>query len=265
MKKGSARGFVLVVAVVILNFFLSFSIKDVKAEGILDQLDFDIEISGTLDFYTDYVWRGFILDRDPVFQPGISVSVAGFTYSFWSSWDASNNSGSTESDEIDYVLDYTLSLNDLVSVSVGNTYYDFPSANTYSKEFYVGLGFSKIPVLDLPIETSLTFYRDYGNQNKGGGLGNYISLDSSYSYILFDEPDVTLDLGAHFGYNRKLFIAGTSGYDLGLSCGLTIPLKDNITISPSLNYSIPYNDLEDSADGNQYDRFYSGISIAYSF
>ncbi|MCK5393661.1 MAG: hypothetical protein KAI91_04925 [Candidatus Omnitrophica bacterium] len=265
MKKGRVSFLFLVVSVLVLSIFLSFSAKDVRAEGILDQLDIDVEISGTLDFYSDYVWRGFVLDRDPVFQPGISISAAGFTYSFWSSWDASNNSGSSESDEIDHVIDYTLSLNDLVSLSVGNTYYDFPSANTYSKEFYVGVGFSKIPVLDLPIETSLTFYRDYGNQNNGGGLGNYVSLDCSYSYPLFDEPEVTLDLGTHFGYNRKLFIAGTSGYDLGLSCGLTIPLKDNITVSPSLNYSIPFSDLEDSADGNQYKRFYSGISIAYSF
>ena len=265
MKKSRGNFLFFIAGVLILNLCLSFSAKDVKAEGILDQLDIDIEISGTLDFYSDYVWRGFILDRDPVFQPGISVSAAGFTYSFWSSWDASNNSGSPESDEIDYVIDYTLSLNDLVSVSVGNTYYDFPSANTYSREFYVGLGFSKIPVLDLPIETSLTFYRDYGDQNNGGGLGNYVSLDSSYSYPLFDEQEVTLDLGTHFGYNRKLFIAGTSGYDLGLSCGLTIPLKDNVTVSPSLNYSVPYSDLDDAADGNQNDRFYTGVSIAYSF
>ncbi len=234
------------------------------ADGILEELDLDLEISGTLDFYSDYVWRGFLLDRDPVIQPGIDISAYGFTFSFWSSWDTDNNQGA-QSDEIDYVIDYTAELNNLLSVSLGHTYYDFPAANSYSREFYVGLGLSRIPGLDLPVETSLTYYRDYGDPNNGGGLGTYVSLDMTYSLMLAEELGISLNLGYHYGYNRKLFIAGNSGYDMGFSVALTLPLTDNLTMSPSINYSLPLDDLEDTNDGNQPERFYTGISFAYAF
>lgn len=234
------------------------------AGGILDELNLDVEISGSLDFYSDYLWRGFLLDRDPVIQPGIDISAYGFTFSFWSSWDTDNNQGA-QSDEIDYVIDYTAEINDLLSVSLGHTYYDFPALNAYSKEFYVGLGLSNIPGLDLPVETSLTYYRDYGDQNNGGGLGTYVSLDMAYSMMLAEKLGISLDFGYHCGYNRKLFIAGNSGYDMGFSLGLTLPLTENLTMSPSLNYSLPLDDLEDTNDGNQPERFYTGVSFAYAF
>ena len=235
-----------------------------NAEGLLDKLNFDVDVSASLDFYTDYVWRGFILDRDPVIQPGMSISALGFTYSFWSSFDADNNSAATSSDELDYVLDYTKSINDLLSVSVGHTYYDFPDAATYSKEFYLGLALSKVPVLDLPIETSFTYYRDYGSVSHGGGLGHYFSFDASYSTVIVADPEISLDYGLHYGYNRKLFINGTNGSDLGLSLGLTVPLTTSFTMSPTLNYSMPFGDLEDDNDGNQDARFYMGLSFAYA-
>jgi uncharacterized protein (TIGR02001 family) len=238
--------------------------KSVYGAGILDELNLDVDISGTLDFYSDYVWRGFLLDRDPVLQPGIDISAYGFTFSFWSSWDTDNNQGG-QSDEIDYVIDYTKAINDLLSVSVGHTYYDFPAVNLYSREFYVGLGLSKIPGLEWPIETSLTYYRDYGDQNHGGGLGTYVSLDMAYSLLLHEDTGTSLDFGYHFGYNRKLFIAGTSGYDIGLSLALTLPLTDTLTMTPSINYSIPLSDLKNANDGNQPERFYTGVSFAYAF
>jgi len=234
------------------------------AGGILEELDLDVEISGTLDFYSDYLWRGFFLDRDPVIQPGIYISAYGVTFSFWSSWDTDNNQGA-QSDEIDYVIDYTAELNDLLSVSLGHTYYDFPATNAYSREFYVGLGLSEIPGVGLPIETSLTYYRDYGDQNNGGGLGTYVSLDMAYSMMLAEELGISLDFGYHCGYNRKLFIAGNSGYDMGFSVALTLPLTDNLTMRPSINYSLPLDDLEDTNDGNQPERFYTGIGFSYAF
>ncbi|MBD3245841.1 MAG: hypothetical protein GF333_02400 [Candidatus Omnitrophica bacterium] len=243
---------------------LMFSWGAAFAEGgLLEKMDLDIAIEGSLDFYSDYVWRGFVLDRDPVIQPGFNISGYGLTFSFWSSWDAANEHGS-QSDEIDYVIDYTKELDDLLSLSVGHTYYDFPAADAYSREFYVGVGVSRIPGTDIPVETSLTYYRDYGDQNAGGGLGNYFSLDVAYSQTISEDPGVTLDYGLHFGYNRKLFLTGTSGYDLGLSMGLSLPLTDRLTMTPSVNYSIPFGDLKDSADGDQEARFYTGVGFWYA-
>jgi hypothetical protein len=251
---------------VLLGVVFSFSLAvsfgpSACAEGLLDKAGFDIEVSASVDYYSNYLWRGFTLDKDPVIQPGVSISALGFSYNFWSSWDAGGDD-ELASDELDYVFDYTRELNDLISVSVGHTYYDFPATNLYSREFYAGVGLSRIPGLDWPIETSVTYYHDYGDEGNGGGDGNYVSLDASYSYTLIGDLGITADFGLHWGYNNELFIAG-DGYDLGLSFGFTIPLTDSLSISPTVNYAAPFGDVEDEADGAQEDRVYAGISLAW--
>ena len=250
-----------IIFIVLITFLIIAS--PARAEGLLDKLDIKLDVSGSIDYYSMYVWRGFTLDKDPVIQPGVSISAWGFTYSFWSSWDVRNNDENT-SDEIDHTFDYTRELNELISLSLGHTYYDFPKTGLYSREFYIGFSLSKIPGLDLPIETGLTYFHDYGDESKGGGDGDYLSINASYSYNLIKDIGMTMDFGLHWGYNHELFIAG-SGSDLGLSFGFTIPLNDNISVSPSVSYTAVFGDLDDSSDGAQSDRVYGGISLAWAF
>jgi hypothetical protein len=252
----------LIFAITAGLIFLSMS-ASVRAEGLLDKLDIKVDISGSIDYYSTYVWRGFTLDTDPVIQPGVNISALGFTYSFWSSWDANANDELT-SDEIDHVFDYTKEINDLVSISLGHTYYDFPAAETYSREFYAGFSLSRIPGTDIPIETSLTYAHDYGDESNGGGDGDYVSLDFAYSHTLIEDIGMTADFGLHYGYNNELFIAG-QGSDLALSFGFTIPLNDNVSLSPVVVYAAPFGDLKKSSDGGQSDRVYGGISLAWAF
>jgi hypothetical protein len=65
-----------------------------------------LQVSGDYSFYSKYVWRGFVLDEDPVLQPGIYLSYKGLNLGLWSSMDMSNAEGA-QSDEIDYSVDYT--------------------------------------------------------------------------------------------------------------------------------------------------------------
>ena len=244
---------VLVLAVGLLVFGLSGTVFG--SEGVLDKLD--VEVSGTVDFYSQYIWRGFALDTDPVIQPGFSLSKYGFTLSWWGSFDVDNND-SLNSDESDVIIDYTKEF-DNFSLSLGHTYYDFPGTGSYSREFYAGFA---LP--DFFLSPSLTYYHDYGDEDNGGGDGDYLVLDVSKSFTVVDDPEITLDLGAHLAYNNELFIAGEGG-DCLFSAGLTIPLKENLTFSPSINYSVPFGDLEDTNDGNQKERFYAGFSLGYAF
>ncbi|HAJ57625.1 MAG TPA: hypothetical protein DCL35_07655 [Candidatus Omnitrophica bacterium] len=222
----------------------------------------DLQASGSLDFYSKYVWRGFTLDKDPVLQPSFSLSAKGFTFTFWSSSDVDNNDG-INSGEIDLVFDYTKTFG-ILSVSVGHTYYDFPGTNGYSKEFYIGAGLCEIPGLGWPITLGLKYYRDYGDQNHGGGLGNYLEASLGYSMTLLKDPEIGMDLGVTNGYNHNLFMAGDGGQTT-LSVGFSIPLTENLTLKPKLNYTIPYGDLADDAIGNQDKVFWGGFSMSYSF
>ncbi len=220
--------------------------------GLLD--DSDVEVSADLAINSNYMWRGFKLDDDPVIQPGIYVSACGFTASIWGSFDIDADD-SLNSDEMDYCIDYTYSF-DTVSLSIGHTYYDFPAGDCASKEFYLGAG------LDVFLSPALTWYHDYADEDSGGGDGDYVVLDLSHSLPL-GESSVTCDLAGHIGYNNELFIAGNGG-DIGLSAGLTFPLTDKCSFSPNVNYSIPFGDLEDSDDGNQDDEFYAGVILTFS-
>jgi hypothetical protein len=242
---------------VVLVVVFGFTGNIFASEGVLEGLGLDIEASATLDFYSQYIWRGFALDTDPVIQPGFSLSGYGFTLSWWGSMDVDNNDN-LNSDESDTTIDYTKGFDDF-SISLGHTYYDFPGTNSYSREFYAGLGLSNVP-----LSPALTYYHDYGDENNGGGKGNYLVLDLSHSFSLIDDPEISLDLGAHVAYNDKLFIAGEGG-DYLLSAGLTVPLTKSLTFAPSINYAIPYGDVKDLNDGNQKDRFYAGFSLGYTF
>ncbi len=250
-----------VIPVGLLAIFLFVSrFAEAEDEGLLSKLG--IEASGALDFYSSYVWRGFTLDKDEVLQPSFSLSAKGFTFTFWSNWDADNNDGAN-SDEMDFVLDYTKTFGDY-DISVGHTYYDFPGTNGYSKEFYIGVSTAKLPLLEWPISIGFKYYRDYGDQNHGGGLGNYFETTLGYSMTLLEDPEVTMDLGVTHGYNRNLFLAGSGGQTT-LGIGFNVPLTKSLTFSPKFNYTIPYGDLSDSAIGNQDDIFWGGFSMSYSF
>ena len=231
-----------------------------EGEGLFSKLG--ITASGAVDFYSKYIWRGFTLDRDPVVQPSFNMSYKGLTFSFWSNWDADNEDG-VNSDEVDFIVDYTKSF-DKFSVSVGHTYYDFPGTNGYSREFYVGVGTATIPFTQLPVSTSLKFYRDYGSTENGGGNGNYLELALAYSTVVIKDPGISLDLGVTTGYNHHLFINGDGGQST-LSAGFTVPLTKSLSLKPKVNYTIPFADLSASDDGAQKSRFWGGFSLAYTF
>ncbi|MBN1794067.1 MAG: hypothetical protein JW844_03795 [Candidatus Omnitrophica bacterium] len=223
-----------------------------ETEGFLE--DIPIEISTDLAVYAKYMWRGFKLDDDPVLQPGLYLSAYRFTASIWGSFDI-DAEDALNSDEVDYAIDYTYSF-DMLSLSAGHTYYDFPAADAKSTEFYIGVA------LDTLLSPSLTWYHDYADEDSGGGDGDYILLGIGHSFTLGNGP-ITLDLGASAGYNSELFIDGDGG-DVGLSAGLTFPLTKNCTFVPSVNYSIPFGDLKDSDDGNQDDEVFIGAILTFN-
>lgn len=242
----------------VVLFFVFIVSANAFAEGTDECLlpNLNLEASGSFDAYSKYIWRGFALDADPVLQPGFAISGYGITFSFWSSWDFDNNDA-LDGDEIDYVIDYTYDF-DCLTASIGHTYYEFPGTDTFSKEFYVGIG------LPLLLSPSFTYYYDYGDEGQGGADGEYLALEVSHSLDLIEDLGATLDLSGRVAYNNELFIDGEGG-DVLLSGGLTLPLAKGLSLSPSINYAIPYGDLDDSADGNQSDRFYYGFSLSYSF
>ncbi len=251
----------------VLGFFLSVN-ANAAEKGILS--DLGVSVSGDISYCSAYLWRGFTLDGDPVIQPGLYVSSPAskpgkLTAKFWTSHDIGARDSRT-SDEYDYILDYTYDF-ERISVSAGHTYYDFPDSagadgapKSFSREFYAGLALPKVI-----LAPSVFVYRDYGDQTDGGGLGNYFVLNLSHSIpVKVRDYECSLDLTGHYGYNHKLFIRG-EGADVGLGAGFTVPLTKSATLTPNINYSMPFEDLKNKNDGAQEARFFSGFTMRYVF
>ena len=230
--------------------------------GVFEDLPIPIELDAEVAIYSNYVWRGILLDDDPVIQPSVTIGAYGFSANFWSSFDLVEHDG-LGSDEVDANIDYTYE-HDLFSLFAGHTWYYFPNAHADTQEFYLGGGVN-IPLGDeITLSPSATWIHDYGDTADGGAKGDYFIFDLAHSIPLF-ESSVTLDLSGEIGYNSGFFIAGDGGYVL-LGAGLTIPLYgETVTLAPNFNYSIPFADLADSSDGNQDDEIYFGSVLAFSF
>ncbi|MDP8212326.1 MAG: hypothetical protein P9X22_03425 [Candidatus Zapsychrus exili] len=256
---------IVISAIVFLGTFNTT--HQVKAETILgDYLKdkgIEIEVSASLDFYDKYVWRGFLLDDDPVLQPGVNLSSNGFEGGFWGSWDLQNKDA-LSSDEVDGWIGYGFDLGFLgesfekVGLSVGHTWYGFSESDLYSKEYYFGV------TLDTFLSPYITYYNDYEDEAQGGADGNYFMAGIGHSFDLSEDYGITLDLGLEYGYNDNAFIDGKGGYVLS-TAGLSVPLTEKITIAPNIGYSIPHGDLESGGGNDQKEQFFAGVSLAFNF
>ncbi|MDD5565430.1 MAG: hypothetical protein PHG31_00845 [Candidatus Omnitrophica bacterium] len=255
-------------AVAGIIFLCAHGSVSAQQEGILSSAGF--EVSGDVTVSSIYMWRGIMLDADPVVQPGIYVRSPESKYGrvklgLWMSRDM-HNEDALKSSETDYIFDYTYNFPSL-DVSVGHTYYEFPdiapadgSTGGFSREVYAGLAFPRVL-----LSPSLYYYYDYGKKDDGGGEGSYTVINAAYC-IPFKLKGYALsfDLVGHIGYNNKQYYGGKGG-DAAIGAGINIPLAKNLSCKPTINYSLPWGSLSDKKNGNQKNRFFTGLYLSYSF
>ncbi len=240
-----------------------------EAKPLLENLG--LELSADLNISNIYMWRGIMLDGDPVMQPGFYLATHSYPWGklkagVWMSHDMSNRDA-LKSSETDYILDYTYTYKD-VGISLGHIYYDFPdalpadgAAKGWSREVYTGISFPK-----LFLSPSVYYYYDYGKKEDGGGEGSYTMLSVSRSIALdmIKKVACSLDLSGHIGLNNKQYYRGKGG-DAAFGIGVTLPLTKNVSMKPNINYSIPWGNISDKGNGNQKARFYSGVYLSCAF
>lgn len=229
----------------------------------------------TLDTAGKYIWRGQAFTDDPVFQPGVSVNVGGFTGSLWGNMDLTDHKTPSEKGqltEVDYVLDYTGEAMGF-GYSLGVIYYDFPHliGDLDTTELYVGL--SK----DMFLSPSITVYYDVDEVHStyiSGGIGH--TLENIFS--LGEGFPVNLDLSASLGW-------GSSGYnsdywgapatssalnDLAFGAALPIDLSElapGLSVTPFLTYvTLVDSDIrKTNAYDTDDDYLFGGVSLAVEF
>ena len=109
-----------------------------------------IEVEGDayVGFFDKYLWRGYDLSGgQAVVQGGVDLSAKGVTLSYWSNFQTKDDNGAGleggEVTETDITLDYSVDLNDMVSLSVGNIFYNLDGLRD-TNELYLGIGLNTI-------------------------------------------------------------------------------------------------------------------------
>ncbi len=206
----------------------------------------NVLVGGGVDFYSKYIWRGQNLLDDPVLQPNAYVNIEDFTVSIWGNYGIENDEDWTE---LDYTLDYTISLGcigpkwEMISVSVGYIYYDFPNLppNQDSQEIYGAMA------LDTLLSPALAVYHDFDQ-----GDGTYYEFSLGHSMPI--DP-LSLNLSAAVGYNDNQWDFDSSFSNLLVGAGLAFPLTEKITFEPQIFMSL-------ALDSQYDDEFYAGFSLS---
>ena len=222
MKKKQLGVFVLIV-------FLSLPLPG-KA------LNFQVDVTSR------YIWRGFDLlpDNNSALQPSLTYDFgdSGFSLNLWASFALTDRDDYKYADEIDVTLTYALKTRESLSLVLGFTNYgwwfaeDFEFEDHTTQEFFVELGFPKVPL-------SPTFTAFY-DINLGDGL--YVQVAGGHTLPLGE--GLNMDISAALGYNAGMFLP--EGADTGfsdLTIGASVPFKiGGLTLSPFVNYTFVFLD-----------------------
>ncbi len=246
--------------------------------------------SGSIGFYNQYIFRGYEIGKSGlVIQPSLSESYKGFSATFWGNVDTNerdstsavfSNEGRKGWNETDLSLSYTYAI-DKLSLTGGYTYYALKYAEE-TEELWLSLA------LDILTKPSLSIYQDIQSYK-----GTYFNLSFAHSFAL--PRDITLDLGASFGYERgegtywKTYRVATGDYtgrkytgfhDGMVKTGLTIPVSKAFSIQPVVQYWFPLSidakktfgtdpgtGLKIAYNPNGYvpDNLVYGVGFTYSF
>ena len=201
------------------------------------------EALASIALLSKYVWRGFELSGNGiVIQPSAAVSYRGLDLNLWGNLDTNYMTDDAEFSETDMTLSYAMGLGP-VALDAGYIYYALDGSD--SGEIYVGAG------LDTFLSPSLSIYRDID-----AFPGWYMNLGVSHSVRL--AGGVTLDLAASVGYMDVDDTDYQEWHDGLISAGLTIPLDEYATLSPTIAYSFGLSEKADAA-------FETGPSAESSF
>jgi hypothetical protein len=221
--------------------------------------------SASVDFMSNYVWRGQKLSNSMVVQPSAGITYGGFGANLWANYDT----GTNEHNETDLTVNFSNSV-DKFSYDVGYIFYALDGSGTDgsgndTQEIYLALGY------DMLLSPSLTVYLDFDE-----GDGAFIVASVSHAFELPQE--LSIDVGASISYAADNTVMGQDAdgenvsafYNGDISASLMIPVTDAISVGPMIAYSFPLsNDAEDAieaiSDDGDSDIVYGGINVSLSF
>ncbi len=184
-----------------------------------------------------YVWRGQLLNDDPVMHPDLTLSFGKLSLNAWGSINTRNVLGTDNEayrfQEIDWILNYAFEPSEDLSLDAGVIRYDFPGTGFSSTtEIYGKLGFPNLPLSPLA-----ELYHDV---DEAGGL--YGRLGVSKEFEINDCLTAALGAKAGWGNKRyhKFYLGGldeSDASDFELSASLTWAATEKLSVSALASYT----------------------------
>jgi len=234
---------------------LAFTVQTVSA----------VDVTGTVDLNSAYVWRGMTFNDGWVAQPSIDITKGGFNLNVWGNLDISdynNTLDSGEFSEIDLTADYTFTLG-MFDMGVGYIEYLFPTTDKTgapaTSEIYGSLGMA----LPAGFAASLVVYYDIDQLKEW-----YTTLGLTYSYAVNDK--LSLEAGGSIAWAGDDYCAdGSAGfydYNLSISAGYVITPEWSVSAFIKYTNSLDSDNLADKDDGGPLDvKTYGGVGVTYTF
>ncbi|MBD3426687.1 MAG: hypothetical protein GF409_05605 [Candidatus Omnitrophica bacterium] len=277
------RFFVLILTILVIWAVTAEALMDTEEGWLPQKPEWMPDISHSHSFLTKYIWRGWNLGDDPVWQMDTSVSKWGLTFDIWTNYtfdsDKSDDNGLyQEFTEVDYTVDYTINMEQLsgvsgmdfpevilpLSVSGGYVYYTFPNLDRDDKffdthEVYLGASY------DCFLQPSFIWYWDVGvgkGNTDGGGDGSYFQFGLGHTFELA-ENGLSATIGWTTGIIDEQWTDETGWADMVFSGEVAIPIFNYFTITPSIAYSLILD--RDTYNDDAENEFYGGITIGFDY
>ncbi|HRR34252.1 MAG TPA: hypothetical protein P5026_09155 [Kiritimatiellia bacterium] len=237
----------------------------VRAEE--EQASCPLSFEVTADLYSAYVWRGMVLNDEPVLQPGASASLPLGGYgsvgvSVWGNMDLTDRNGCVHGgglNELDYTLSYVIDTGP-VSWEAGHIWYTFPVVNLGStKEVYLSVSYNSEMVTPF---ASLTY--DYDAVE-----GFYANVGLSKEWSLTDPLTLGAEVSLGAGDSDYMAYVGADNaglMDFNVAVYASYSVTDNVSVGARLAWvSLVDRDARDAKAYWDKDLLWGGINFAVAF
>lgn len=227
-----------------------------------------IEVDATFGLWTDYVWRGLVINDQPVLQPSLTLTLplsqaGALALDLWGNFDLTNFLGTKgKFSEVDITASYLHSFKSL-QLEVGFIHYTFPfTGSDPTTEVYFSAGY--VPRV-IPLSFTLGLYYDFMEID-----GFYGSVGVESSINLTQKLSLTTELSAGYGdadFNPGYFGASDSGFVDGVvSLALDYEVSSYFSLAAGLQFMhLIGSTLRASVPNQQRDKLTASLSASYGF
>lgn len=236
--------------------------------GLLASNTSAAEATAEAGVFSKYVWRGQILNEDPMVQLVLDVNAGhGLTFATWAYYDLTDANSTEVRDtkneftEVDFYLEYALPLEGAFGASAGFAEYLYPNGEKSTREVYTTLSY------EAWLSPSLSLFYDFGTVD-----GLYAVLEVSHEFEVSEQVVLTPGLsvgGASNDYNASVYGVDSTVFNDG-NAFVTADwsLTETVTLSGLVQYTTQLDsEIRDAleAEDGETDAFFGGVKVSVTF